>query len=151
MTYFFNAVLAITFFSTTAAAKTHTVKMFNLKNGQSMIFEPGFLKIKQGDEVKFVPTDKEHNSQSVFMPKGAKKWTGEFGKVTPVKFTADGIYVYECSAHSMMGMAGIIQVGDGNAKNLAPAKKFLKKYKKNLIMNKNRVNDLINALTPKKP
>ena len=145
MIYFYT-VLAITFFSTTATAETHTVKMFNLKNGQSMIFEPNFLRVKRGDEVKFVPTDKEHNSQSVFIPKGAKKWTGKFGKITPVKFTADGIYVYECSAHSMMGMVGIIQVGDENAKNSATAKKFLEKYKENLIMNKNRINDLINAL-----
>jgi len=122
-------------------SKTYKVRMLNKKEDQSMLFEPAFLKIKLGDTVQFVSTDPQHNSQSVFIPKGAKKWKSPFGKTQSVQFTKEGVYIYECEAHTAMGMIGVIQVGQ--AKNLNQINSDLKKYKKKVIMNQTRLDELI--------
>lgn len=61
------AVLAIVV-ATEAEAKTIEVKMLNAGKEGPMVFEPGFVKAEKGDTLKFVPTDKSHNSQSLVVP-----------------------------------------------------------------------------------
>lgn len=99
-----------------AQAADHQVKMLNKgSDGQTMVFEPAFLKIAAGDTVTFIPTDKSHNSESIkgMAPDGATPWKGKVNEETTVTFTVEGLYGYKCLPHYSMGMVGLIQVGDG--------------------------------------
>lgn len=97
-----------------AQAKVYEVKMLNKgSDGQPMVFEPAFLKIEKGDSVKFVPTDKSHSAESYKegSPAGAPAWKGGLNKEITVKFDTEGVHVYKCVPHFVMGMIGAIQVG----------------------------------------
>ena len=118
-------------------AKNHEIQMLTNHNGESMVFNPGFIKINLGDEVTFVPTDSSHNSRSIFTPKDADMWEGGNNEKIIISFKKEGVYIYECSNHRAMSMAGVIQVG--KAYNLDEAKKFVQNYKKTLLINKDRL------------
>lgn len=107
-----------------AGAADHQVQMLNKgADGQTMVFEPAFVKIAPGDTVTFVPTDKMHNSESIkgALPEGAQEWKGKVNEQTTVAFPVEGLYAYKCLPHYAMGMVGIVQVGDSTA-NLAALK-----------------------------
>ncbi|MDA0902249.1 MAG: pseudoazurin, partial [Proteobacteria bacterium] len=120
-------LLILTDATKTAFAKSYEVEMLNSSGKQSMLFQPAYLKLEVGDQVTFIPTDRGHNSQSVFVPKGAKKWKGRDNQKVSYSFTKEGIYVYECKNHTIMSMVGIIQVGE--AVNLQELKKFINEYR----------------------
>ena len=118
-------------------ARTYTVKALNSSDdGKSMVFIPTVLKIEKGDEVKFVPSDSGHNFISVYSSDSGPTWKSGDDEEITVKFDTEGSYIYECSNHSVMAMAGVIHVGD---KEDAKAKSFLDKYKSKFIMNKARL------------
>lgn len=140
--YFFNMRILATIFLVTilpniAFAKTHKIEMLNLSEGQAMVFNPAFLKAEVGDEIHFIATDMGHNSISVFTPQDSITWSGKNGKDVKIKLDKEGIYIYECSNHVVMSMIGIIQVGE--ARNLSEAKDFIEKYRKKLMINKDRI------------
>lgn len=114
--------------------------MLNKNGNESMTFSPSYLKIEKGDEVKFIPKDLGHTSRSVFTPKEAISWDGKVNEELKIIFKTEGIYIYECANHGVMGMIGLIQVGEAN--NLEEAKSFAESYKKKIVLNKNRLNDL---------
>jgi pseudoazurin len=121
--------------------------MRNLHDGQSMVFYPSFLKISINDEVEFIPKDPGHTSRSVLLPKEeTKNWQGVTSQKVSYKFSKEGLYIYECANHGIMGMVGIIQVG--NPINLEDAKKFAEEFKKKLILNKTRLNQLLDTIKP---
>lgn len=96
-------------------AQTHEVQMVNKDpEGRAMQFDPAYLKIAPGDSVKFVATDKGHNSETILgmVPEGAETWKGKINEEIVVAFDVEGIYGYKCSPHFALGMVGIIQVGD---------------------------------------
>ncbi len=130
-------LLLILFFPISAHAKTHKIEMLNSKDGQAMVFDPAYLKDELGDVVNFIPTNQGHNSQSIFVPKNGENWKGKIGEEISVTFTKEGIYIYQCSNHFVMGMIGVIQVG--MAANLDEAKNFTKSYKSKLATNKDRL------------
>ncbi|WP_425349768.1 pseudoazurin [Manganibacter manganicus] len=101
-----------------AAAQTHEVQMLNKgSEGRPMQFEPAYLKIAPGDSVKFVATDKGHNSEAIpaMVPEGAETWKGKINEEITVTFDAEGIYGYKCAPHFGMGMVGLVQVGESPA------------------------------------
>jgi len=111
-------------------AKVVEVKMLNKgSDGQSMVFEPAFLKIEKGDSVKFIPTDKSHSVESFKdgTPSGAALWKGGLNKEITVKFDQEGIHVFKCVPHFVMGMIGAVQVG--NPSNLTQIKSLAFKGK----------------------
>jgi pseudoazurin len=118
-------------------AKIHKIETLNKSDANSMIFKPSFIKIELGDQIEFVPTDKGHNTQSVFIPEGARPWKSDPGTSVTLSFEQEGIYFYECLNHFVMGMSGIIQVGKPT--NLEEAKKFLPNYKKKISIKKDRI------------
>ena len=71
-TLFAGAAAAIALASPASAAD-HVVKMLNKGKAGMMVFEPALVKVKPGDTVTFVPTDKSHNAESIagMMPAGA--------------------------------------------------------------------------------
>jgi pseudoazurin len=107
-----------------AVAAEHEVKMLNKgSDNQAMVFEPAFLKIAPGDTVKFVPTDKSHNAETIpgMIPEGAAPFKGKLSQEVVVTFDKPGLYGYKCLPHLGMGMVGLIQVGD-EVPNLDAAK-----------------------------
>lgn len=120
-----------------AQAAEHQVKMLNNGKDGTMVFEPSFLKIEKGDTVKFIKGDPSHNSASVIVPAGAKQWKGKMDEEITVQPNQEGVYVYVCDPHKMMGMAGVIQVG--KATNLEAAKKESEALSKTFVMNKDRL------------
>ena len=107
-----------------AAAKEYQVKMLNKgADGSLMVFEPAFLKVAPGDSVKFVPTQKGHNAESLpgMAPAGAAAFKGKIDQEFSVKFTKEGVYGYKCLPHLGMGMVGVIQVGKAGNKAAAAA------------------------------
>lgn len=129
------------FVTSVSIAKTVEVKMLNSGKEGVMVFEPAYVKVNVGDSVKFVPTDRSHNSTSVYVPAGAKTWVGKADQPISVKMTKEGIHIYKCDPHSVMGMVGVIQVG--KASNLAEARSEGDKLAATFAMNKDRLKKYI--------
>ena len=106
-----------------ALAADHVVKMLNKGKAGAMVFEPALIKVKPGDTVTFVPTDKSHNAESIasMLPPGAKPFKGKMNQPIKVTFDKAGVYGYKCLPHYGMGMVGLVVVGSPT--NLASAQK----------------------------
>jgi len=107
-----------------AFAAEHEVHMLNKgANGDAMVFEPALIRIAAGDTVKFIPTDKGHNAETVrgMAPEGAEPFKGAVGKEVDVVFTVPGVYGVKCLPHFAMGMVALVVVDDPAA-NLDAAK-----------------------------
>ena len=121
----------------------YTVKMLNNGKEGLMVFEPAILSIEQGDTVLFEATDVSHNSASIpgMIPQGAMPWTGAMNQDVKVTFDKEGVYVYQCTPHSMMAMVGVIKVGV--PKNLEIIKGKAEDQKKAFVMNKERLTNYL--------
>ena len=93
------------------SSEEYEVKMLNFGNDGSMVFEPGFLKVNVGDTVHFKSVDMAHNSESStgLIPVNASGWKGNINE--DITLTEEGVYVYQCTPHLILGMVGVIQVG----------------------------------------
>lgn len=97
-----------------ATAAEHIVEMRNRDDAKnSMAFQPGFVKAEVGDTVKFVPTDKSHNAESVLevWPEGVPPVKGAFSQEVVFNAEKEGLYVLKCAPHYGMGMVVLVQVG----------------------------------------
>ncbi|PHS22313.1 MAG: pseudoazurin [Methylophaga sp.] len=110
--------------------------MLNTGKDGMMVFEPAFLKVNKGDTITFLPTDAGHDSVSAYVPEGAEGWAGENSKKISVTLNTEGVYLYKCIPHLMMGMVGVIQVGE--ATNKAEAEKEAEKMGAIMAMGKDR-------------
>ena len=121
----------------------YTVKMLNNGKEGLMVFEPAVLSIQQGDTVLFEATDVSHNSASILgmIPQGATPWTGAMNQDIKVTFDKEGVYVYQCTPHSMMAMVGVIKVGSPS--NLEIIKGKAEDQKKAFVMNKERLTNYL--------
>lgn len=106
-----------------AYAAEHEVHMLNKGEAGAMVFEPALIRIAAGDTVKFVPTDRGHNAESIrdMMPEGAEPFKGAIGKEVSATFTVPGVYGIKCLPHLGMGMVALVVVDDP-ASNLEAAK-----------------------------
>lgn len=125
-----SGVAALTVTSTphpALAATTHEVQMLNVDpddRSRRQIFLPRILVVEPGDTVKFVSTDRSHNSASVdgMLPEGAEEWNGRINEDVEVTFDLPGLYGYQCTPHATLGMVGLVIVrGDGVMDNLEAA------------------------------
>lgn len=131
------ALLTSIAFAGPALAAEHVVKMLNTGKDGAMVFEPAFVKAAVGDTVVFTPTDKAaHNSASLLLPAGAKPWKGAPDTELRVKLEKEGVYLYACEPHKMMGMVGVIQAG--KPLNLAEAKAAATKAQAGFALGKDR-------------
>ena len=113
------------------------IKMLDTSDSGPLMFEPGFVKVNPGDTLVFEPTQKGgHSTVSVLVPPGAQPWTGAPDKETRVKLDKEGVYLYACAAHRMMGMVGVVLVG--NPVNLEEAKTIAKEESSKFVLNKDR-------------
>lgn len=97
-----------------AFAAEFEVKMLNKSADGMMVFEPSFLQIAPGDTVRFVPTDKSHNAESIegMLPEGAEPFQGKMNEEITVTFEVPGVYGFRCKPHYGMGMVGLVIVGE---------------------------------------
>lgn len=129
--------VTLTVASSAALAAEHVIEMKNSGDDGAMVFEPGFLKAEPGDTVKFVLTNQAHNSVSVEVPEGAEGWQGGMNEEITVTLNEEGIYVYNCTPHAVLNMAGVIQVGE--AVNYDSAKAAVEKLGSAAATNKGRL------------
>lgn len=125
-----------------ALAAEHTVNMLNTGKEGAMVFEPSYVKVAVGDTVVFKPAQPGgHNSASLLVPAGAKTWKSAPDAELKVKIEKEGVYLYSCEPHKMMGMVGVIQAG--KPANLADAKKAAAAEQAKFAMNKDRFDKIL--------
>ena len=134
--FIFTACLSI-FAASSALAADIIVKQLNNGKDGAMVFEPAFVKAAVGDTIIFQPAEKgAHQSVSLLVPAGAKSWSGPIDTEFKVKVDKEGVYLYACLPHKVMGMVGVIQVG--KPVNLADAKAAASKEQAGFALNKTR-------------
>ena len=126
-------------------SETHIVKMLNNSEQGSMVFEPAFIKINKGDSITFEMTDAGHNAVTVAGPAGSTPFDTKYKPSTTVQFDTNGLYLYKCTPHAMMAMAGLIQVSDASNKEAMIS--AIEKFEGTVMMPnvKTRVSDLFKA------
>ena len=122
---------------TPAYAADIEVRMLDRSEAEGLYaFEPSYVKAEIGDTVVFKPVSKGHNTESLLIPGGAKPWKGANNEEVRVKLDKEGVYLYACYMHKMMGMTGVIQVGKPS--NLDDAKQKVAETSAKFVMNKDR-------------
>ena len=138
-------ILTAALLATSAYAAEHEIKMLDIGSDKAtMVFEPAVLKIAPGDTVTFIPTNKGHNVESKVVPEGAEAFKSELDEKYSVKLDKEGVYIYVCPPHSMMNMAGVIQVGE--ATNMEAVQKALPKLERRAMSNKGRLTKYVEEL-----
>jgi len=140
-------ILCLSILSSITFAVGHEVKMLNSGTEGFMVFEPAVLKVEVGDTVTFKATDMAHNSASIagMIPDGADSWSGAMSQDITVTVNKEGIYVYQCTPHSMMAMVGVIQVG-GSSANMSSIQAKVGNLKAGFVTNKERLDNYLGAL-----
>lgn len=129
--------------SSASLAKNWQVQMLNYGSGKDggMIFQPAYIHASIGDTVTFIPTHSGHNAQSYVVPKDAKQWKTPLDKEYTVALDQEGIHLYYCPPHLMMGMVGVIQVGE--AKNLSLVEKKAPRLRAKMALKPERIDALL--------
>lgn len=114
-----------------ADAAEFEVKMLNKGEKGMMVFEPDLVRAAPGDTIKFIPTDKGHNAQTIdgMIPDGAQPFQSDMGKELTVTLDKEGIYGVRCKPHFGLGMVMMIEVGKPVNEDQAKALKLPKKAK----------------------
>ena len=107
-------------------AETIKIQMLNVNEaGDKMVFSQELIRAELGDVIKFVPTDKSHNAQSVknALPDGQKKFKGKMNKEIEYLVTEAGLTAVVCQPHQTLGMVALIVVGNdvSNAQDILDA------------------------------
>ena len=133
--------------ATPVIAADHTVEMLSSSNGEMMVFKPAVLKIAPGDSVTWKATNPGHNTASIaeMTPDASLEWNGKINEELKITFTKEGVYGYKCTPHYVLGMIGIIAVGD-NLANLDASSDFAAVEEKKFATNKERFTSYINQL-----
>ncbi|MCI0401158.1 MAG: plastocyanin/azurin family copper-binding protein [Gammaproteobacteria bacterium] len=79
---------------------------------QATAYEPIVVFIQPGDTVKWTNMS-GHNTASLdgLIPEGGEPWDSALGDNYSQKFEVEGVYIYKCTPHYSLGMAGAIVVG----------------------------------------
>ena len=139
--------LSLSVFGVFTSAANHEVKMLNSGIEGFMVFEPAVVKAAVGDTVTFKATDMAHNSASIegMIPEGANAWNGAMSQDVTVTVNKEGVYVYQCTPHSMMAMVGVIQVG-GSLSNMDAIQAKVASVKAGFVTNKERLDTYLGSL-----
>ena len=140
-----SAIFILLLSNISFGSETHIVKMLNNSEQGSMVFEPAFIKINKGDSITFEMSDAGHNAVTVAGPAGSTPFDTKYKPSTTVQFDTNGLYLYKCTPHAMMAMAGLIQVSDASNKEAMIS--AIEKFEGTVMMPnvKTRVSDLFKA------
>ena len=120
---YFVMSLASFMFTFTLFSKEIIIDMLNKRDdGERMVYSQDVVKVATGDSIKWLPTDPGHNVEFLAGPNGVELPPKSYiNKEFSMKFNTPGMYLYVCSPHSIMGMIGIVVVGDdiSNKKTIA--------------------------------
>jgi pseudoazurin len=114
-----------------ANAAEFEVLMLNKGEKGGMVFEPDLIQAAPGDTIKFVPTDKGHNAESIkgMLPDGVEKFKSKINQEFVLNVEKDGLYGVKCTPHYGLGMVALIMVGDPVNEEAAKAVKQTGKAK----------------------
>lgn len=98
----------------TAHAEEFEVKMLNKGEKGGMVFEPDLVLAVPGDTVRFLPTDKGHNAESIngMLPEGVEPFKSKINEEFVLTVDKDGLYGVKCTPHYGLGMVALIAVGE---------------------------------------
>lgn len=119
---------ALLFGSSVAAfAETIEVEMLNENDaGDRMVFGQELIRAEVGDVIRFVPTDRSHNAQSVkdALPEGQEAFKGKTNNEVEYLVTETGLTAVVCLPHQSMGMVALVVVGNdvSNAQQVLDAR-----------------------------
>lgn len=138
---------AIFFVSMPVVAADHTIEMLSSSDGQMMVFKPAVLKINPGDTVTWKASNPGHNTASIneMSPDNALQWNGKINEEIKITFSKEGVYGYKCTPHYILGMVGIVSVGD-NTVNLSAASEYAINAEKKFATNKDRFSKYVSEL-----
>lgn len=113
--------------SVAAFAETIEVEMLNQNDaGDRMVFSQELIRAEVGDLIRFVPTDRSHNAQSVkdALPEGQEAFKGKANNEVEYLVTETGLTAVVCLPHQSMGMVALIVVGNdlSNAQQILDAR-----------------------------
>lgn len=97
-----------------AGAAEFEVMMLNKGEKGTMVFEPDFIRAAPGDTIRFLPSDKGHNVETIkgMVPEGAEAFKSKFNEIFVVTLDREGVYGVKCTPHYAMGMVALIEVGE---------------------------------------
>ena len=121
--------------------------MLSSSDGQMMVFKPAVLKINPGDTVTWKASNPGHNTASIneMSPDNALQWDGKINEEVKITFSKEGVYGYKCTPHYILGMVGIVSVGD-NTVNLSAASEYAINAEKKFATNKDRFSKYVSEL-----
>ncbi len=137
------AVMALVM-STSVLAKDWQVQMLSFGKKGPMVFEPSFVQAQVGDTVTFVPTNPGHHVKSYLTPEGQTAWESKLNETYTVTLTEEGLQLYYCPPHLVMGMVGIIQVGD--PVNKADLDAAYPEFRDKIAINPERVDAILSQI-----
>ncbi len=107
------AVLFLLALAGGASAEEHMIQMLNKGEKGAMVFQPNLVQAAPGDTIKFVPSDKSHNAETIkgMIPEGAEAFKGKMNEEFSVTLQQEGVYGVKCAPHYGMGMVALIVVG----------------------------------------
>ena len=140
-------ILMIFIISVPAFSADHTVEMLSSSDGQMMVFKPAVLQINPGDTVTWKASNPGHNTASIneMSPDNTLQWDGKINEEVKITFSKEGVYGYKCTPHYILGMVGIVSVGD-NTVNLSAASEYAINAEKKFATNKDRFSKYVSEL-----
>lgn len=113
--------------SVSALANVIEVEMLNRNaDGEAMVFSEELIRAEVGDIIRFIPTDRSHNAQSVdgALPDGQEPFRGRVNQAVEYEVTETGLTAVVCLPHQTMGMVALVVVGDdlSNAEQILEAR-----------------------------
>ncbi|RBO83876.1 pseudoazurin [Marinomonas aquiplantarum] len=141
-----SVTLSILLIGQQVHAKEWQIQMLNYGSAEQggMIFEPAFIHAQVGDTITFLPSHSGHNAQSYVVPEGSRQWKSSLDKEYTFTLDAEGIHLYYCPPHLMMGMVGMIQVGA--AKNQALIDKKAPRLRSKMALKPERMDALLSQI-----
>ena len=116
-------------------SKEVIVEMLNKRDdGKKMVFSEDVVKVDVGDTIKWVASDKGHNVEFIAGPDGfSLPPKSGLNKDVSITFDKPGVYLYVCTPHKVMGMIGLVVVGDDTSnKDSIAGMKMMGRSKKKL-------------------
>ncbi|SLN30008.1 Pseudoazurin precursor [Roseivivax jejudonensis] len=110
---------ALLAFAAPAAAEVIEVEMLNrTEDGRNMAFSQELIMADVGDVIRFVPTDRGHNAQTVegAIPDGQEGIKGRINEAVEYEVTEPGVSAIICLPHVTLGMVAVV-VADGDLSN----------------------------------
>ena len=128
--------------STTVVADDHVVEVITDTQNGTTSFSPKFLRIEKGDTVTWVNQIDDYHNVITYpdgFPEGAVGFESPYletkGESFSFTFNHEGTYQYHCIPHIMMGMRGVVTVGQPTSPDEfhQPTQKELVAYRDKLL------------------